>query len=406
LLALSALSVALPAGAQGGMSEADAIKQAETFRLQRRNQQAVDLLLPYTATSKNADLFRQIGRSQRELRTPADCKKAVEWFTKAIEINSKSSTYYADRSGAYDCLDKDFQVQRMNDRAKVVEILEAASPTKTATAGAYADLGNAISSVSAPSGGEFVDRPGMERAAEYLQKAIGLDNSSIGIRRDLAGITRDRLRNFGGAFDLLWEAYGLEKTRDQSTLQNNRSRGVTTRLLTTAPSGASITDLWLQGRYDGMTGAEATARANARIAGLRNESIEYYQKFINAFEGKAASEGLPAAFSDTRFGAGSLDIAGAYADQSTVYIAQGSFQFGKALDNYKRRTQLEPREPDYWWDLANHAGNRQNDLATAGQALEQFLRLTNGHTHNSQPAARALLTRVCTADTGHAACKL
>ena len=88
------------------------------------------------SSTDSADLFRQIGRSQREMRAPADCMAAVASFTRALELKPNNTTFLGDRAGAYDCLDKDFLVQRAADRQAIVDILEASSPTKTATAGA------------------------------------------------------------------------------------------------------------------------------------------------------------------------------------------------------------------------------------------------------------------------------
>jgi tetratricopeptide (TPR) repeat protein len=412
LLALSALSVALPAGAQGipagsavtapapqtqgiptggtataagvtSTSEADAIKQAEQYRLRRENSLAVNLLLPYTATSNNPDLFRQIGRSQRQLRTPADCLKAVEWFTKGLQIAPNNTNLLGDRADAYDCLGRPYLVQRLNDRQKVVELQEAASPTKTASAGAYADLGGAHSGLIAP--GEFVDLERAKSAVEFWSKAIALDNGRLGTRRDRAGVNNSRFRLPGVAASDLGTALEMARSRDQSVVNNARERGITARV---------FSELGTEGIRSYLYGAQTVSARNntpAVFAGqLRNEGVDALTKFIEAFEAKERADGRSAAFADSRFGAGSLDIAGAYENRAILYNARN--ERDKALADYMRRTELEPREPNYWFNLAQQY-DRMGNSSGVKNALREYLQLTEGGPNNNAAAARALLTK-------------
>jgi tetratricopeptide (TPR) repeat protein len=379
-LALSVtLLPALPAGA-AVISEKDVLKQADELRFQRRNQEAVELLSSHAGSTQNPEVFFKLGQSQRELRTPADCLKAVEWYTKAIELNPTNLAYYRSRSGAYDCLGREYLVERLADRQRVVDMQESAG--KSATPGDYADLASAHNALVAA--GDAVDFERAKTAVDFYSRAIGLDNGRIGTRRDRADVMNARFKQPGVAASDYMAALELNRTKDMSVPQNARDRAVTARRLANLGTEALRSAV-----YGAQTLSTRNRVPNVMQAQLRNEAIEYYSKFIDAFEDTARTQGLAAAFADTRFGRGNTDPMGALGDRASVYNAMGARYWGKALADYQRRVELEPREPDYWFNLAQQH-DRMGNPSGVRAALRTYFELVNGGPKNSVRDARAL----------------
>lgn len=379
------LMPSLPAAAATtGLSEADAIKMADTLRSQRRNQEAIDVLLPFTGSTTNPEIFYKLGQSQRELRTPADCMKTVEWYSRAIELKPTELGYYRSRSGAYDCLGREFLVERLADRQRVIDMQVGAK--KSPSAGDWADLGGAHNALVAP--GDAVDFDRAKTVVEFYSLAIGMDNNRIGTRRDRADIMNARFKQPGVAAADYMAALELNRAKDMSVPQNARDRAVTARRLAGLGTEALKSAI-----YGSETLSTRNRVPNVMQAQLRNEAIEYYTKFIDAFEEKAASDGLAQAFADARFGKGNTDPMGALGDRASVYVAMGPHFYGKALADYQRRVELEPREPDYWYNLAQQH-ERMRNPSGARAALDEYFKLIAGGPKNSVRDARALQARI------------
>jgi len=407
LLALSALGVALPVGAQG-ISAADALKQVPTLRAERRDAEVVRLLTPFAATTKDAELLRLLGVSQRELRGPANCLKAVEWYTKSLELRPNHATTLGNRAGAYDCLGRPYLEERLADRQRQVEIGEAASPTKTASAGAYSDLAGAHNALVAPTAESVVDLERAKLVRDLHTKAIALDNSRIGNLRDRGELMRVRFVQPGAAANDFETALELVRARPVEVVENARQRGITARRL--ADQGVETIKSMLFGAE--TLAATTNARTGnvtvinrvpaATIAQLRNEALTNYNIYIQAFEGKERGEGRAAAFADTRFGAGSLDIADAYADRAALY--RNMNKPAEALADLQRRVDLAPDEPNFYWDLAQQYDRMDMDSGTRN-ALAKFFQLVGNGPNNNAGAARALLTRACMTNVNDPACR-
>lgn len=397
LLALSALSVALPAGAQSGTStttpataEADLLRRVETLRTQRQNELAIELLTPLAATTRNFEVFRALGRNTRELRTPADCLKAVEFFNKALELKKDDLNVLRDRAGAYDCLGRPFLVQRLNDRERVVELQEVGG--RMATAADYSDKGGAENALALPSPESVVDISLARRAVESYSKSLALDPTRLGTRRDRADVLITRLSDVGAGYNDYDEALRQSRQRDMSVPNNARELAITARRFAarTGPAGMSATNFIVAGRFDGLNPArnpDLAPRANAIIAQLRNEARDYYTRYIEAFEERARTQSLEQAFATL----GGLDFAGALADRAAVFNAMNERQ--KALEDLKRRTEIESREPNYWRDLGIQyelMGNRDAAL----NAYREFQELVGNVHHNNSGDVAARVRRL------------
>jgi tetratricopeptide (TPR) repeat protein len=364
-------------------SEADLLTQADTLRFQRRNQEAVDLLSGLAETTHNAEVFYKLGLSQRELRTPADCMKAVEWYTQAIELKPTELGYYRSRSGAYDCLGKPFLEERLADRQRVIDMQVDAG--KRPAAGDFSDLAGAHNALVAP--GDAVDMARAKTAIDFYSRAIGMDRTRIGTLRDRADVMSARFKSPGAAAADYYAALELNRAKDMAVPQNARDRAVTARRL------ASVgTDAIRSALYGSDTLSSKNSVPSIVQAQLRNEAIDYYSRFIDAFEDTVHSQGMAAAFADSRFGKGNTDPMGALGDRASVYVALGPSYYGKALADYQRRTELEPREPDYWFNLAQQH-DRMKNPAGVRDALRTYFELVASGPKNSAGDARALLTR-------------
>lgn len=383
LLALStALLPALPVGA--ATTEADALKQAEELRTQRRMQEALNVLDDYADTSKNPDLFAKLGQVQRELRTPEDCMKAAEWYTRAIQLKPTELGFYRSRSGAFDCLGRDFLADRLADRQRVIDM--QIDQGKAPSAGDYADIAGAHNALVAP--GDAVDLDRARTVIDFYSRAIAMDNSRIGTRRDRADVMNSRFKSPGAAYNDYAAALELNRAKDMSVPQNARDRAVTARRLANLGTAAIQSGL-----YGSDTLSTRNRVASVVQAQLRNEALEHYSMFINAFEEKVRSDGLHAAFADARFGRGNTDPMGALGDRASIYNALGRSYFGQALADYQRRVELEPREPDYWYNLAQQH-DRMGNPSGVRDALDTYFDLVNGGPKNSVRDARALLAKV------------
>ncbi len=396
LLALSALSVGLPASAQ--TAEADALKQVPTLRAQRRDQEVVNLLTPFAATTKDAELLRLLGVSQRELRGAPNCLKAVEWYNKSLQLRPNHVATLGNRAGAFDCLGREYLEERLADRQSQVDLQEASSPTKTAPAGAYADIAGAQNSLIAPTAESVVDLARAEIVRDLRTKAIALDNNRIGDLRDRGEVMRVRFGSPGAAATDYTKALEIVRARPVEVVENARQRGITARRF--AEQGV---DTVRSAVFGSETIAERNRVPQTMIAQLRNEALTNYNIYIEAFEGKERGQGRAAAFADTRFGAGSLDIADAYADRAGLYRAIFNDN-EKALADLQRRVDLEPREPNFHYDLAVQY-DRMGRNGDVRNALSKFFQLVAGGPNNNAGAARALLARACLTDVNAQECK-
>jgi tetratricopeptide (TPR) repeat protein len=361
----AALSVAAPAMAQGATTGGidAALKQAETLRTQRRFSEMLPVLQPF-ADSKNFDVYIAIGRAYEGLRLPEFCMTAVQWHSKAIDLQPNNPNGYERRAAAYDCQGNPYFQPELTDREKYVA-LDEAGPTKLSSAGRYNDLAGAIADMAAPTGQGQVDFSRAQRALELRSKAIAMTpvatNSNLrdkaGRLMDRAELMNSRFANPGAARVDADAALDIARNQlDMSDPANWYSRAEINR------------------RYGalGSTIIAAVSLPGFGIfrptqASMRNEALAWYSKYIDAFE--ASGQDF------VKYGSG-ID---AYTNRASNYNNMGDpASKRKAIENYTRSFQLDPNNFRRLWDRAQRNIELGTNAAAIRADIQQYLDMTKG----------------------------
>jgi len=363
---LTALSIASPALAQTAPATANdaaikaAVATAETLRTQRKFQEMLPVLMPY-ADAKNFDVYIGIGRAYEGLRLPENCLTAIEWHSKAIDLQPQNPAGYERRAAGYDCLGNPYFESELRDREKYVA-LDEAGPNKISTAGRYNDLAGATSDLAGPAGQGIVDFARAKRALELRGKAIGLSNrASTGNMRDLASWLMDRAELLNSCF----ANPGAARVDADAALDIVRSQ------LDMSEPASWYTRAEINRRY-GALGTTIIAALSQPGFGIfrptqdsmRNEALSFYNKYIDAFEA-----------SGRNFVTYSSGI-DAYTNRAANYNNMGGGQNKrKAVEGYTKAFELNPREMRRLWDRAQRQIELGNDQAAQSDML-QYLSMT------------------------------
>jgi hypothetical protein len=361
----AALAVAAPVMAQGAPTGGvdAALKQAETLRTQRRFGEMLPVLQPY-ADSKNFDVDIAIGRAYEGLRLPEDCLLAVQWHSKAIDLQPNNPNAYERRAAAYDCLGNPYFQPELTDRERYVA-LDEAGPTKTSTPGRYADLAGATSDMAAPTGQGQVDFARAQRALELRSKAIAMTpRATTGNLRDLAGRLMDRAELLNSRF----ANPGAARVDADAALDIVRNQ------LDMSEPASWYSRAEINRRY-GALGSTIIAAVNLpgfgvfrpTQAAMRNEATDYYTKYINAFEASGRDY--------VKYGSG-ID---AYTNRGANYTNIGDPASKRnAIADFTRSFQLNPNEMRRLWDRAQRNIELGTNAAAIRADIQQYLDMTKG----------------------------
>jgi tetratricopeptide (TPR) repeat protein len=329
---------------------AAAVKKAADLRTFRKFQEAIDVLTPYV-NDNDFDVFIEIGRDIEGFTTPLDRLRAVEWYNKAIALKPNDKNGYIRRAGAYGSAGFRWFEARLADRQKVVQLSEAASPTKTAAAGEYSDLAGAMNSFVSLRFG-IID---LNRAKEVLQvrsKAIDVEET-YGRLLDRAELLNSPLNDGGAArsdverADYVVKRYGSAVATGPSADPNSPSsiyaRAESARRIAGLPTSVTLAGLSVTGL--------STNLIRPTVPQLRNEALDYYTRYIDAFEASGHDY--------SKWG----DGIGAYENRAAVYRSLGGTYHGKAIEDQTTLIGLNRRNPDYY-------RNRAISLDALGKGIE------------------------------------
>jgi tetratricopeptide (TPR) repeat protein len=314
-----------------------ALTQAQTFLDKRMFQEGVNLLTPLN-DGKNAKVMIMLARQYQGLRLPNDCKMAVSIYDKVIAMDPKNKEAYDRRGDSYDCLGTPFLAKRLEDKLKVVEMAEAASPIKEASAGEYNGLSGAYADNASPAGVGAVN-------FDFVNKSIALRSRAIAMTPELtqanlrdksdrlmarADITNSRLANPGAARDDADEALNIVRRKLDTTEPANWYRRANVSRVYANLGANVIAAVALPGF--------GTVRPTQ--ASMRNEAIDFYTRYINAFE----SGGRDFA----KYGS----IIDAYTNRGANYNSMGGTPNKRtAIMDYQKAFDLNPREPRRLGDI-------------------------------------------------------
>jgi tetratricopeptide (TPR) repeat protein len=342
-----------------------AVAQAQTLLDKRQYQAGVDLLTPMN-DGKSAKLMIMLARHYQGLRLPNDCKTAVGIYDKVIAMDPKNVEAYDRRGDSYDCLGVPFLAQRLENKEKVVELAEAASPLKEASAGNYTGLGGAYADNAAPAGVGAVDFTKANKALELRSRGIGMtpevtqanlrDKSDRIMAR--AELLNSRFANPTASRDDADEAYNMVRRRlDMTDPANWYRRAEIARRYANLP--ASVT-----AAASGVIAFGTSTRP--QIAQVRNEAIDYYTRYINAFESSGRDfVKYPSAID-------------AYTNKGANYNSMGGTQNKRtANENYAKAFELNPRELRRLGDIGLRLVEINEGLS-AKTYFQQYLTMTQG----------------------------
>jgi tetratricopeptide (TPR) repeat protein len=360
-LALTLIAPAATALAQspvgGGSGVGGALKQAEALRVQRRFQEMLPVLQPF-ADSKSFDVYVMLGRAYEGLRLPEHCQTALDWHNKAIALQPNNPTGYERRAAAYDCLGNPYFEEELADRARVVDMAETGG--KTASAGQINDLAGATLDMASPSGQGAVDFDRVQQALDLRSRAIAMTaRGTVDMANrlmDRAELLNSRLKNPGAARADADEALDIVRTQlDMGVLANLYARAQINRRY--ANLGTTVIAALNQPGYGIFRPTQAQ---------MRNEALDYYSRYIDAF----VASGRDFA----KCGSG-ID---AYTNRASVHNSIGDpASKRKAIDDYTKAFELNPREPRRLWDRAQRQLELGNNAAVRAD-IQQYLSMTKG----------------------------
>jgi tetratricopeptide (TPR) repeat protein len=320
---------ATPTPSARDAARAAAVTQSNSLRTMRNFQMAIDVLKPYEGDN-NFDVMIAMGQAIEGFWTPVDRLKAVEWYTKAIAVSPNNKTGYTRRAGAYGDAGFRWFEERLEDRRKAVALSETASPTKTATAGEYGDLAGAEDAFTVSRFGTF-NPSARDTVMELRSKAIAVEETA-GRLLDRAELINSRHSNASqGRADV--DRAGIIASQGDpnapATWYNIAQWARRTAALPTAMTLAGITI--------SVNGITTPYRAN--VSQLRNQAIEYYSKYINAFEASNRDY--------SKFG----DGIGAYENRAATYRNMGGSFHRKAIKDQETLLAINPRNANYWRNI-------------------------------------------------------
>jgi tetratricopeptide (TPR) repeat protein len=367
-------ATAIPAFAQGAddraKAQADAVTQSSALRTMRKFQDAIDVLKPYE-NDGNFDVYIAMGQAIEGFTTPLDRLKAVEWYNKAIALSPNNKTGYIRRAGAYGDAGYRYFEERLADRRRVVELAEAASPTKTASAGEYGDLAGAEDSFTVSRGGTY-NPAQRDRVMELRSKALALEET-YGRLLDRAELINSRFSNPSmgrGDVDRSWQ---LVQPMDNDKPATWYAIAQWARRTASLP-----TTMTLAGFTISLGGIITPYRAS--VAQLRNQAIEQYSKYIDGFEASNRDY--------TKFG----DGIGAYENRAAVYRSLGGSYHRKAIQDTETLLAINPRNAGYWRNIGVSL-DALNERTPAKAFYEKYLELNGPEDLGDVGATRARLAQ-------------
>ena len=351
-------------------ARAAAVTQSNALRTMRDFQMAIDVLKPYEG-DHNFDVYIAMGQAIEGFTTPVDRLKAVEWYSRAIDLSPNNKTGYIRRAGAYGDAGFRWFEERLDDRRKVVALAEAASPAKTAAAGEYGDLAGAIDAFTVSRFGTF-NPDTRDEVMELRSKAISLDETA-GRLLDRAELINSRHSN-----------------PSQGRADVDRAGGLVQQLDGDAPATWYETAQWARraaGLPTSMTLAGVTISVNgittpyrANVAQLRNRAIEFYSRYVDEFEASNRDY--------AKLGSG----IGAYENRAAVYRSLGGAYHRKAIQDQETLLGINPRQPNYWRNIGVSLDALREGLA-AKPFYEKYVELNGPEDMGEVGSARARLAQ-------------
>ena len=310
-------------------ARAAAVTQSNSLRTMRKFQDAINVLKPYE-NDNNYDVLIAMGQAIEGFWVPAKRIEAIDWYNKAIALSPNNKTGYTRRAGAYGDAGFQFFEERLENRRKVVALSEAASPTKTATAGEYGDLAGALDSFTVSRFGTF--NPGTrDEVMELRSKAIAMEETA-GRLLDRAELVNSRNSNASQGRADVDRAGQIAEQGDPNTPATWYNIAQWARRTASLP-----TTMTLAGFTINLGGISTPYRAS--VAQLRNKAIEYYTRYINAFEASNRDY--------SKFG----DALGAYENRAAVYRSLGGSYHRKAIQDQETLLAINPNNANYWRNI-------------------------------------------------------
>ena len=365
---------ATPTPSARDAARAAAVTQSNSLRTMRKFQEAIDVLKPYE-NDNNFDVLIAMGQAIEGFWLPAKRIEAIDWYNKAIALSPNNKTGYTRRAGAYGDAGFQFFEERLADRRKAVALSEAASPTKTATAGEYGDLAGAVGAfvVTRNANGFGVFSPGTrDETMELRSKAI-VGEETPGRLLDRAELINSRNSNVSqGRSDV--DRAGVVAT------QGDPGAPLTWyRIADWARRTANLpTAMTLAGITISVSGINTPYRAN--VSQLRNQAIEYYSKYINAFEASNRDY--------SKYG----DAIGAYENRAATYANLGGSYHRKAIKDKETLLGINPNNANYWRDIGVSLDALREGVA-AKPFYQKYVELNGKYDLGEVGTARARLAQ-------------
>jgi tetratricopeptide (TPR) repeat protein len=347
-------------------ARAAAVTQSNNLRTMRKFQEAIDVLKPYV-DDKNYDVYIAMGQAIEGFWLPAKRIEAIDWYNKAIALNPNNKTGYTRRAGAYGDAGFQFFEERLADRRKAVELSEAASATKTATAGEYGDLAGALDSFTVSRGGTFNPQT-RDEVMELRSKAIVVEETA-GRLLDRAELINSRNSNSSQGRADVDRAGQLAQQRDPTAPASWYDIAQWARRTAALP-----TTMTLAGFTINLGGITTPYRAN--VSQLRNQSIEYYSRYINGFEASNRDY--------TKFG----DGIGAYENRAAVYRSLGGSYHRKAIQDQETLLGINPNNANYWRNIGVSLDALREGVA-AKPFYQKYIELNGNYDLGEVGSARA-----------------
>jgi hypothetical protein len=235
---------------------------------------------------------------------------------------------------------------------------------KSPSAGQIADLAGNTLDMAAPAGQGAVDFARVRTGLQLRSRAIAMSSMATdGALRDKAGRLMDRaelyngtLANPGAARADADEALNIVRTKlDPGDYRNWYQRAEINRRFA-ALGDTVIAPLSLPGY--------GIFRPTA--AQMRNEALDFYTRYINAFEASGRDF--------QKYGSG-ID---AYTNRASTYNALGDpASKRKAIADYSTSFSLNPRNPSRLWDRAQRQMELGNNTAARAD-ISQYLAMNQG----------------------------
>jgi tetratricopeptide (TPR) repeat protein len=348
---------------------AAAVDRSDDLRTVRKFQDALDAVMPY-ANDNDFDVLIAIGRAIEGWSTPLDYLRAVEWYEKAIALKPTDKNGYIRRAGALGSAGYRHFEERLDDRRRVVAMAEAASPTKTASAGEYGDLAGAENSFVAPRGGGYIDNNRRDLVFALRSKALML-GETIGRLLDRAEYINSRYDNPSMGRDDVERARYQVKRLDQSKPANWYELAQFSRRVASLPTSMTLAGSTIT--VDGIT-----TPYRPSVQQLRNQAKDLYTEYINAWE--ASGRDL------VKLGSG----IGAYENRRSIYNSLGGRYHRDAIRDMEALMEINPRSAGYQLNMARHL-DAIDERTAARSFYEKYLELNGPEDLGDVGAVRARL---------------